>query len=293
MNCPLCGELGVEAFQVHGIPIRNCQHCHHRYADFSAKPSHVATHYGDAYFEQGGVGYPDYLADEKILKAHGRRYAHILSRFTPPGSVLDIGSAAGFILDGFVKQGWAAWGVEPNPKMARYAKETFPVEILNSAVEDAICTGTLDSVRPPQGFDLVTWIQVLPHFVDPLFVSKELAVRTKPGGYWLIETWDRQSWKARLAGKAWHEYSPPSVLHWFSRKSLLKLTKNFGFEEVAHGRPSKQISMRHVQSLFQARKQEHVFAALGYAIAKAFPANLTIPYPPFDLFWTLLQKSPA
>src|SRR5205085_11122433 len=108
-------------------------------------------------------------------------------------------------------------------------------------------------------FDLVLMLQVLPHFVDPAAALQKAARLVRPGGHLLIETWDRESWTARLSGRRWHEYSPPSVLHWFSRGGVARLASAAGFEEVAIGRPSKWIAAAHTKSGLRHKSEASFF----------------------------------
>jgi len=78
----------------------------------------VARIYDDDYFQGGKAGYPDYLAEADLLRCHGRWYGRLLAKYMQPGRVLDIGAAAGFILQGFQDCGWKGNGVEPNQRMA-------------------------------------------------------------------------------------------------------------------------------------------------------------------------------
>ena len=75
---------------------------------------HVRNVYGDHYFTGGGAGYPDYLADGELLRERGRGYARLIAGATTPGRVLDIGAAAGFVLQGLCDEGWRGAGIEPN-----------------------------------------------------------------------------------------------------------------------------------------------------------------------------------
>ena len=95
--------------------------------------------------------------------------------------------------------------------------------------------------------------------------------RTAPGGVWVIETWDRESVVARLLGRRWHEINPPSVLHWFSRRSLDALLASLGFERVARGRPRKTIGADHVRALLGA----HRSSARSRAFCRAAPSCRT------------------
>ena len=94
-------------------------------------------------------------------------------------------------------------------------------------------------------------IQVLPHFIDPRSAMRVVSKILRPGGLLLIETWNRGSLTAKLLGKGWHEYSPPSVLHWFTPDGVARLAGQFELEEVDRGRPSKKIAASHAKSLLR------------------------------------------
>ncbi len=274
MECPLCGLESKFKFEVKRYVIRDCIHCDHRFAQTGADESHVAATYDDAYFHGGGPGYPDYRAESDMLRQRGRMYAKKVASFAVPGSVLDVGAAAGFILRGFADEGWNGAGIEPNAAMARFGRETLGLEMH---------CGSLESFNTERRFEMVSMIQVAAHFYDPkraFEVARELLA---PNGLLLIETWDRASMSARLFGQHWHEYSPPSVLHGFSRLGLQVFLKGLGFVRVAHGRPSKKISGSHVRSLLRYRVGDNF-------LLRAIPTRMNFPYPSEDLFWALFKK---
>lgn len=277
-TCPVCGGSTHRIFAVRGYPIRACDRCSHRFADLAPDGDHARAVYGDAYFRDGGAGYPRYLDQAAIITASGRYYARLVARDMPPGRVLDVGAAAGFVLKAFVDAGWEGSGVEPNDSMAGYARETLGLDVR---------TGSLEELGRSDPVDLVTMIQVLPHLWDLRRGLATAAESTKPGGYWLIESWDRSSLTARLFGKRWHEYSPPSVLHWFDREGVVQLASQFGFREVRHGRRLKWISRRHATSVL-----EHTFGPRSGGVMRGLERVLPspLPYPSEDLFWILLRK---
>jgi len=284
ISCPLCDAEGRICFAAHGYPIRSCRACGHRWAELESTEGHVGSVYRDAYFESGGAGYPDYLAEGRLLREHGRRYARILEAHTTPGSMLDVGCAAGFILRGFCDSGWSGSGVEPNATMARFGRENLGVDIAASTFED---------YEDDRRYDLVTMIQVLPHFVDPRRALAAAARLTKPGGLMLVETWDRTSWTARLMGRHWHEYSPPSVLHWFSRAGVRVLAAAFGLTEIASGRPPKRLVAGHAKSLIRHKFEGSRMKRLVNLPLALVPERLTLPYPLDDVFWALFRRPAA
>ena len=237
--------------------------------------------YGDDYFRGGAAGYCDYLGDETILRERGRWYGRLLSRHMGPGRVLDVGAAAGFWLAGMADLGWAGRGIEPNDRMSAHARERLGLDVL---------PGTLEAFQSDEIFDLVAMIQVVAHFVDVRGALRVAAEHTRPGGHWLIETWDRSSLSARLFGRRWHEYSPPSVLHWFTGDGLGRLARSFDMREVARGRPRKRISGAHAKSLLRYKLQGGLPRWLVDGVLRVIPDRLTLPYPSDDVFWMLLRR---
>jgi SAM-dependent methyltransferase len=251
-------------------------------AEIVPAADHVAATYNDGYFEGGAAGYRDYVSEAEILIAHGRRYGHLMTGYLKPGKVLDVGAAAGFVLKGYMESGWHGEGIEPNPRMAEYARTLLGVPVT---------TGSLENFHGDSVFDLVSMIQVIAHFINPRSALKVADSFTRPGGFWLIETWNRESLTARLFGKHWHEYSPPSVLHWFSPRGLSQLAAEFGFREVARGKPTKWISGGHAKSLVRYRLESAHLGRPFTGLVRLLPDSLSLPYPAEDLFWIIFQKA--
>jgi SAM-dependent methyltransferase len=198
--------------------------------------------------------------------------------------VLDVGAAAGFVLRGFLDSGWRGRGIEPNPRMADHARVRLGL---------SVDVGTLEGYRRDERYDLVSMIQVVAHFYDLRKAFQQAARVTRPGGFWLVETWDRESWTARLLGKGWHEYSPPSVLHWFSPEGLKRLAEQFGLREVARGRPPRRIGGAHAKSLLRHKLKGTRLERLTSGLLGIIPDRLAVPYPGDDLFWALFQATGA
>ena len=280
--CPLCGGATRRQFEAHGYGVRACHACGHRCAELAPGGDHVRNVYDDDYFFGGGAGYPDYLAEEDELRERGARYATLVEGFAPPGRVLDVGAAAGFTLLEFQERGWEAFGLEPNPRMAALGRERFGLPV---------STATLASFRDEAGpYDLVVMLQVIAHLVDPRAEMRRVVELVRPGGLFLVETWDRKSWTARLFGRRWHEYSPPSVLHWFARQGLSELARGLGFQPIATGRPRRRVRGRHARSLVEHAFDGSFLAPVARRSLRLLPEAASIPYPGDDLFWVLYRK---
>jgi 2-polyprenyl-3-methyl-5-hydroxy-6-metoxy-1,4-benzoquinol methylase len=284
LPCALCGKSSTRLHSVDGYWIRECNSCAHQFAELDCQQDqqeHVQRVYSDDYFFGGGAGYNDYLSEERLLVARGRWYARLMSRYCRPGTVLDIGAASGFTLQGLSEAGWQGFGIEPNVGLAEYATNRLGIPV-------EACS--LESWTTDRCYDLVTMLQVLPHFLDPKKAIRQSADLLHPGGHLLIEAWDRKSWTARVFGKHWHEYSPPSVLHWFSQEGVVRMAANLGFEFVAQGRPSKWIDAGHAKSLLASRPPLSLASRLLLWAAQIIPDRVAIPYPSEDLFWLLLRR---
>ncbi len=281
IGCPLCDAEPARLFEKDGIPIWRCSACTHQFARPPEPESHLEDVYGDDYFHGGGAGYADYLNEASLLRAHGRRYARILTRHVSPGTLLDVGAAAGFLLQGFRDFGWDGEGVEPNAAMARHAREQLGLRVTASSLEEFVASRT---------FDVVSLIQVIAHFVDPREAVQCVAELVRPGGLCLVETWNVQSWTARLFGRHWHEYSPPSVLQWFSPVTLAALFGAAGFTPIAQGRPQKWLNAEHAKSLLRHKAASSRLAKLAASVLSVVPDRSALPYPSEDLFWVLFRK---
>ncbi len=274
MECPLCESPSNFVFPAKGINVRDCVVCNHRFAELDSADDLVSEVYDDSYFKGGGAGYPDYAAEADLLIKRGRMYADVIKRYTRAGTMLDVGSACGYLLKGFLDRGWRGIGLEPNESMVRAARRDMGVPVLQ---------GTLESIESEGRFDLVTMIQVIGHFYDPAKAFKIAGSLLNENGLMLVEAWNRASFAAKVFGKRWHEYSPPSVRQWYSPASLTCFLEQLGFDLIANGRPAKHISGGHAKSLLKYHMGES-------RVFNVIPDKARIPYPGGDLFWGLYRK---
>ncbi|MBX3427092.1 MAG: class I SAM-dependent methyltransferase [Pirellulales bacterium] len=281
--CPLCHAAGsaVQWAEVHGLAVWDCKECSHRFAVAPCPAEHVAAIYDDAYFFGGGAGYADYLQSAAVLRRRGAYYARCMARHAKSGRILDVGAAAGYTLQAFVEAGWTGFGVEPNATMAAHARRESGVESLY---------GRLQEIPAGVEFDLVAMLQIVAHFADLQAEIRRAAAAVAPSGFLLVETWNHASFLARMQGRHWHEYNPPSVLHWFTPASLDRLMDSVDFEPIDGGRPRRQITGAHAKSLLaHVGRSSLLFrgAALG---CRVIPDAWAIPYPSWDLFWRLYRR---
>jgi SAM-dependent methyltransferase len=198
--------------------------------------------FGEAYF-RGGVtgGYADFDADEALHRANARDRLAALARegAAPPGTLLDVGCATGYFLDEARKADWAVKGVDASP----HARERAGA--LGIEAQPDLETVARAGAGP---FDVVTFYQVLEHMSDPLAAMRDARGLLKPRGLVVVETWDRGSMVARLAGRHWQQANPPSVAYLFDRGSLARLLERAGFLP-----PDVRVTGKRVRSGFALR----------------------------------------
>ncbi|MFO1127719.1 MAG: class I SAM-dependent methyltransferase [Rhodospirillales bacterium] len=288
--CPLCKSGSRPVFTIDGYPILDCTVCKHRFVSVVVPSRHVQEIYGDDYFIGGGAGYDNYLSEGEILTQHGRQYAEILARHGAPGALLDVGAAAGFILRGLIEAGWQGQGLEPNRTMAACGLSDVGVEIHCGTIEDVSEEDLGGNVSDHHSYDLITMIQVVAHFYDLDRAFRRASSLTRPGGLWLIETWNRNSVTARVLGRWWHEYSPPSVVRWFDPDELASVVARYGLREIDRGRPIKMIRASHAKAILLHKLPFRVVQRVSAAAMRTIPDHLILPYPAEDLFWALYRK---
>lgn len=265
-----------------------CTRCGHLQTEVIPDAESTRALYGRDYFFGGGAGYADYLAEANLLRSRGKKYGELLRRYASPGEILDVGAAAGFVLDGFRTAGWDGLGLEPNEEMVKYGRESLGLEMLSGTLEE------LSRILPVERqFDAISMVQVIGHFFDVRSALKTAADRTRPGGFWLIETWNRASITARMFGRRWHEYSPPSVVNWFTPDELTTLADQFGFDRVAGSRTLKWINVGHAKSLVLHKLGTGTVGRLAEKAGTIIPDNWAVPYPGEDLFWAIYRKRPG
>lgn len=295
LTCPICAGLANEKFSVAGIPIAACESCSHKFANTIPSNNHVAEQFSDEYFFGGGTsGYENYLSNAKLVQESAERYAKIVNQHcnfkggTPAATVLDIGCAAGFVMQGFKLAGWISTGIDPNQAMVEQSRANG-FEAYRGTLESAF-DETVLTRQAHESFDLVSMIQVIAHLSDISIAADNLRHLLREDGYVLVETWDSASMTAKILGENWHEYSPPNVLHYFSKNSLDKLFADAGFRYVAGGRPAKRINLGHARSLFDFKYGNTRWGKIMVNASGWISNGLTIPYPAEDLFWRIYQK---
>ena len=141
---------------------------------------------------------------------------------------LDIGCNKGFLLATAIEDGWNVYGEELVPELTVPFCNTYP------QFQDQIYNGRFADVRPEfreNMFDLITAIDVIEHFEDPVADLRGILEILKPGGVFVIQTPDVACEQAHSLKCEWGALKPLEHLNLFDVKNLETLANRIGFTE--------------------------------------------------------------
>ena len=244
--CPLCGAPRRARHQVRGLRYSRCGGCGATGLDPLPSPAEQEAHFGAAYFAASTEGgYADYLADAGLHRRNAAGHLRRLARqgVRAPGVLVELGAAAGYLLEQARDLGWDAVGVDVSAPMRAAA-----------AGRGLTVVARLDDVgHAPGTVDLVVAHQVLEHVVDLPAVLAGCARLLRPGGRLDVETWDAGSLVARASGARWQQVNPPTVVWLLDRPTLVGLLQRAGFRDVTVSVGAKRVSADTVAAVLGAR----------------------------------------
>ena len=232
-----------------------CAHCGLVYANPIGSIAFVAAQYANLADEL-------YLAEEKGRRIGARAVLKKITRFKRRGKLLEVGSAAGFLLDEAVKLGWEAHGIEPSKFLADFSRNKLGLVSVVNSLEDA--------KFPPNYFDAIVLADVLEHLYDPRSQLEKLRVLLKPSGILYISTPDIDSFLSRILKAKWWGIQH-GHLYYFSRKTLAKMLDLCGFKPLSYSAYLRVFSVNYWQKRLESynRFLSRVFGVLARCFCPA------------------------
>lgn len=165
-----------------------------------------------------------YLAEEKGRRISASATLGMLARLAPKkGRLLDIGCAAGFLLDEAKKDTWEAYGLELSGWAASHAQEKFGLNVTTVPLHKANFARNF--------FDCVVMKDVIEHLTNPKDVLISIRDILKPEGILCITTPNITSLPSKILRAKWWGINQ-FHLYYFSRASLKEMLSAAGFDII-------------------------------------------------------------
>jgi 2-polyprenyl-3-methyl-5-hydroxy-6-metoxy-1,4-benzoquinol methylase len=221
-RCIACGAEPAPLFQRGELAVVRCPGCGLEWQRPFPSSQRLRELYAGDYFARWGAR--DQASLERvrgIKQASARELLAELARLRPGGKLLDLGCAAGFLLEAAEAAGFEGYGLDLNPEAIGLAKQRFG---------DRVALGGLDETAfPGIRFDAVTLIDVLEHVPDPTALLVQVRGRLAPGGALAALLPNAASLTRRLLGRRWPHYTPEHLFFW-NPAALRRQLEAAGFE---------------------------------------------------------------
>lgn len=221
-RCLVCDGALAPSPRLPGL--NKCSGCGFVTADLALSDEELRALYGADYFH--GDEYADYVAEGPELRENFRRRIQTLLRYQPENErerLFEIGAAYGFFLDEVSSAYKQVSGIDISAAAAEFARTDLGV--------DVVAADYLGQVLPEQVDALCMW-DTIEHLRQPREFIEKAARDVRPGGLLALTTGDIDSLNARMRGRRWRMIHPPTHLHYFSSRTLVRLLDSAGFDVV-------------------------------------------------------------
>jgi 2-polyprenyl-3-methyl-5-hydroxy-6-metoxy-1,4-benzoquinol methylase len=183
------------------------------------------------YFQAQGHKLVDNLGALKVLN----------SLFPNKGSLLEIGSYLGILLDRIRSEGWDVTGLEPFHAVAEYSRNKYGLKVIEELLPEA-------KFQAGQ-FDAVMMLHVIEHLPSPAEYLREIRRILKPGGALVVETPRIDSPAFKILGRDRSLSNCNGHVYFFSLKTLRQLLEKNGFEVLREDLVGRTLTADRVLSI--------------------------------------------
>jgi SAM-dependent methyltransferase len=151
-----------------------------------------------------------------------------ISRFSPPGALLDVGCAYGPFLQAASDAGWSVCGVDVSESAVSYVRDSLGFRAAHVSLEDFDPQAAFGR----DSFDGVTLWFVLEHFRDAGAALRKISSLLRPGGIFAFSTPSASGISARANPQAFFEKSPADHFTLWEPRRAPAILESFGFEVI-------------------------------------------------------------
>jgi SAM-dependent methyltransferase len=288
-SCGLCRATfaapDAELFVKDGYSILRCPRCGLVFRAALPTRPELDEIYGPTYFGGGDAalreGYLDYVGDADIHRTNARARLRRLAALVEPGSLLDVGCAAGFFVDEATRAGWQARGVDVSRPMVEWGRATLAGDLR---------LGTLADVPHDREETCITMWDYLEHAIDPRADVEGAFARLRPGGVLALSTGDAASALARVSLRRWHLMTPRHHNFFFTRRTIRLLLESAGFELVDLAHPAARYPLRYLAHKARLTLDVRLVAAAARGLARSPAGARAVPLNLWDVMTAVARR---
>lgn len=241
MSCIICKESEERKIFKN---LNQCKKCNLVYFKKEENVD-VGSLYQEGYFS--GEEYFDYKNDKLILQKNFARCLREIRKYIKSGKLFEIGCAYGFFLD-LAKKYFSVEGIDIAKHPTTYAKNELGL---------TVSTGHYTECTLDKKYDVFCLWDTIEHLESPEKFIEKISSELNPGGYLFLTTGDIGSLLAKARGKKWRMIHPPTHLFYFSKSTITKLLKKYGFGVIKITHPGIYRSFKQIlYSLFFLNKKK-------------------------------------
>lgn len=274
-SCPVCQHSQAKKViqrRVQSLPLEfsQCDNCGLIYQDPRFTRDSLADYFSSEIFIQDPkgdnldelLGYPDYFEwDVSYRKTAKLRLNRIVQFKTPPGDLLEIGTATGSFLDCARSFGFRVRGLDLSVAFAAIARKRHSLEIDVDYIEE--------TSLPSSHYDVVCNFGGIACWRDPLRALKNVHQALKSDGIFVINYFDVDSLPGRIFGDRHFEYNHASLII-YSNRTMRQCLDKAGFEVVYSQNERQYASLGRIVGYLKQATALRALRALRFA-------DITIP----------------
>jgi len=229
--------------------------------------------YDREYFKSWGMESGD---SEVVKRMKSKTFNHLLGvieKDIKPGCLLDVGCAAGHLMETAVSRGWEPYGAEISEYAATLARKKFGNHIYQGAFENISL--------PENFFDLIIMSDLIEHLTDPASAILKVRKILKKQGILVIITPDASSLSAFLLKSTWNHFHKDH-LFCFNRKNIAMLLKKENFFAHKIGAYPKYLNIAYIHTQLTVYPHK-LFTPLIKIMARVLPERICVlDFPIFE-----------
>lgn len=240
-GCSICGLSDFSATRYGGYyykenrySIVKCRKCNFMFLDPLPSQELLDGIYSDnSYFENYHAthnGVESYIDAMECYRKNDEAVINLIKRHKPLGRLFDIGCAGGRFLASAARFGYDVYGIEPNMKMAEYAKNVFGFNVV---------PGKIQNVSFPEDyFDIIYASDVLEHILELRQSVRTIYGLLKKDGIFVVNqplVYNRSFFNLLLKANMFFKQdkwapNPPAHLWEFTPRTLKVFLNAMGFK---------------------------------------------------------------